>query len=141
MKLAKLVTAYAVLTFVGLFSMPASLETVVAQSSNVDFDIALDHVALGVPDIGQSIAWYEKMFGFKEIRRSGQPNGVQTALIQCGDVRIELFQVPRGCTAAGVAPKPVGGFSHTWRQALCLPGEGRSRCPRTIAGQGRESSL
>ncbi len=100
MKLAKLVTPFAVLTFVGLFSMPASLETVVAQSSNVDFDITLDHVALSVPDIGQSIAWYQKMFGFKEVRRGGQPNGMQTALIQRGDVRIELFQVP------GAAPLP-----------------------------------
>jgi methylmalonyl-CoA/ethylmalonyl-CoA epimerase len=100
MKLAKLVTAIAVLTFVRLFSMPASLETVVAQSSNVDFDITLDHVALSVPDIGQSIAWYQEMFGFKEVRRGRQPNGMQTALIQRGDVRIELFQVP------GAAPLP-----------------------------------
>ncbi len=92
MKLAKLV---AVLTFVGLFSTP-----VVAQSSNVDFDITLDHVALSVPDIGQSIAWYQEMFGFKEVRRGGQPNGMQTALIQRGDIRIELFQVP------GAAPLP-----------------------------------
>lgn len=100
MKFAKLVTALAVLTFVGPFSMPTSLETVVAQSSNVDFDIALDHVALSVPDIGQSIAWYQEMFGFKEVRRGGQPNGMQTALIQRGNVRIELFEVP------GAAPLP-----------------------------------
>jgi len=100
MKLAKLVTAVAVLAFVGLFSMPAPLETVVAQSSVSDFDIALDHVALSVPDIGQSIAWYQEMFGFKEVRRGGQPDGMQTALIQRGDIRIELFQVP------GAAPLP-----------------------------------
>lgn len=100
MKLAKLVAAFSVLTFVGLFSMPVPLDTVVAQSSNFDFDIALDHVALSVPDIGQSIAWYQEMFGFKEVRRGGQPNGMQTALIQRGDIRIELFQVP------GAAPLP-----------------------------------
>jgi methylmalonyl-CoA/ethylmalonyl-CoA epimerase len=100
MKLAKLVAAFTVSTFVGLFSMPASLETVVAQSSNVDFDITLDHVALSVSDIGQSIAWYQNMFGFKEVRRGGQPNGMQTALIQRGDIRIELFELP------GAAPLP-----------------------------------
>jgi methylmalonyl-CoA/ethylmalonyl-CoA epimerase len=84
-----------------LFSRPAALETVVvAESSDVDFDIALDHVALSVPDIGESIAWYQKMFGFKEVRRGGQPNGMQTALVQRGDIRIELFQVP------GAAPLP-----------------------------------
>lgn len=101
MKVAKLVAAFAVLTFVGLFSMPASLETVKAQNSNVDFEIALDHVALSVPDIGQSEAWYQKMFGFKEIRRSTESNGMRTALIQRDDVRIELFQVP------GAAPLPA----------------------------------
>jgi methylmalonyl-CoA/ethylmalonyl-CoA epimerase len=100
MKLAKPVTAFALLTFVGLFPMPASLGTVAAQNSNVDFDIALDHVALSVPDIEQSVAWYQTMFGFKVFRRSGQPNGMQTAYIQRGDVRIELFQVP------GAAPLP-----------------------------------
>ncbi len=100
MKLTQLVTAFAVVTFGGLFLMPASLETVAAQSSNVNFDIALDHVALSVPDIAQSIAWYQKMFGFKEVRHGEEPNGMHTALIQRDDVRIELFQVP------GAAPLP-----------------------------------
>jgi methylmalonyl-CoA/ethylmalonyl-CoA epimerase len=100
MKPAKLLTAFAALAFVGLFSMPTSLETAIAQSSNPGFDIALDHVALSVPDIEQSIAWYQKMFGFKQVRRSSEPNGMQTALIERGDVRVELFQVP------GSAPLP-----------------------------------
>jgi len=100
MKLPRLVNAFAVLTFIGVFSAPASLETAGAQSSDADFEIALDHVALSVPDIGQSIAWYQAMFGFKEVRRGGQTDGMQTALIQRGDIRIELFQVP------GAAPLP-----------------------------------
>jgi methylmalonyl-CoA/ethylmalonyl-CoA epimerase len=105
MKLAKLITALPVLTFVGLFSTLASPETAVAQTSvaptsNVDFDIALDHVALSVPDIAQSVAWYQEMFGFKEVRHTGQPNAMQTALLQRGDIRIELFQLP------GAAPLP-----------------------------------
>lgn len=100
MKLAKFVGAFGVLAFVGLFAMAASLETAAAQNSNVDFEIALDHVALSVPDIGQSEAWYQKMFGFQEVRRSTESNGMKTALIQRGDVRIELFQVP------GAAPLP-----------------------------------
>src|SRR5262249_42428467 len=89
-----------VVTFVALFSCPEAVDTAVAQSSNVDFDITLDHVALSVPDIGESIAWYQRMLGFKEVRRGGQPSGMQTALIQRGDIRIELFQVP------GAAPLP-----------------------------------
>ena len=84
----------------GLFLAPRPLQTAVAQNSNVGFDIALDHVALSVPDIAQSEAWYQEMFGFKEVRRGGQPNGMQTALIQRGDIKIELFQLP------GAAPLP-----------------------------------
>src|SRR5215831_3936806 len=98
MKPAKLITALAVVTFVGLFSGPAI--PVVAQTSDVDFDITMDHVALSVPDIGESIAWYQKMFGFKEVSRGEQPSGMRTALIQRGNIDIELFQVP------GAAPLP-----------------------------------
>jgi catechol 2,3-dioxygenase-like lactoylglutathione lyase family enzyme len=100
MKPAMLVNAFVVLTFLALFSFPASVETAAAQSSDAGFDIALDHVALSVPDIAQSAAWYQKMFGFQEVRRGGQPAGMQTALIQRGDIRIELFQV------SGAAPLP-----------------------------------
>ncbi len=66
----------------------------------VGFDLAWDHVALSVPNIAESIAWYERMLGFQEVRRGGQPGGQQTALIRRGAVNIELFQVP------GAAPLP-----------------------------------
>lgn len=100
MKLVKLFTAFAVPTFVAIFLTPTPIQTIAAQSSKVDFNIALDHVALSVPDIEQSAAWYQKMFGFKQVRRGAEPNGMQTAVIQRGDVRIELFQVP------GAVPLP-----------------------------------
>src|SRR4030095_10306669 len=60
----------------------------------VGFDVAWDHVALSVPNIAESIAWYEKMLGFKEVRRGGQPTGQQTAAIRRGNITIELFQLP-----------------------------------------------
>ena len=60
----------------------------------VGFEVAWDHVALSVPNIAESIAWYEKMLGFKEVRRGGQPTGQQTAAIRRGNITIELFQLP-----------------------------------------------
>jgi metallo-beta-lactamase class B len=60
----------------------------------VGFDLAWDHVALSVPDIPESIAWYEKMLGFKELRRGGPATGQQTAAIRRGNITIELFQLP-----------------------------------------------
>jgi methylmalonyl-CoA/ethylmalonyl-CoA epimerase len=100
MKLAKLVIAFAVLTLVALFPAPAPFDTIAAQTSNADFDIALDHVALSVPDVAQSVAWYQEMFGFKQVMRRVQSDGMQEVLIQRGDIKIELFQVP------GAAPLP-----------------------------------
>jgi metallo-beta-lactamase class B len=68
----------------------------------VGFDIAWNHVALSVPNIAESIAWYEKMLGFKGVVR-GQPNPnarQQVADLRRGNVTIELFQL------ADAAPLP-----------------------------------
>src|SRR6516165_1053714 len=64
-------------------------------SDPVGFDIAWNHVALSVPNIAESIAWYEKMLGFKGTVR-GQPNPnarQQVADLRRGNITIELFQV------------------------------------------------
>ena len=67
----------------------------------VGFDIAWNHVALSVPNIAESIAWYEKMLGFKGVVRPGQPNARQrVADLRRGNITIELFQL------ADAAPLP-----------------------------------
>ena len=61
----------------------------------VGFEVAWDHVALSVPNIAESIAWYEKMLGFKGTVRSGQPGArQQVADLRRGNITIELFQLP-----------------------------------------------
>ena len=61
----------------------------------VGFDIAWDHVALSVPNIAETIAWYEKMLGFKGTVRGGQPGArQQVADLRRGNITIELFQLP-----------------------------------------------
>ena len=64
-------------------------------------------MALSVPNIAESIAWYEKMLGFKgTVRGAGQPGGgqpgarQQVADLRRGNITLELFQVP------GAAPLP-----------------------------------
>ena len=75
-----------------------------ARVSNAPgFDIAWNHVALSVPNIAESIAWYEKMLGFKGVVRGGQPSPnarQQVADLRRGDITIELFQL------ADAAPLP-----------------------------------
>src|SRR5262245_15482133 len=67
----------------------------------VGFELAWNHVALSVPNIAESIAWYEKMLGFKGTLRPNQPGArQQIADLRRGNITIELFQV------ADAAPLP-----------------------------------
>ena len=78
-------------------------QTAEAQAAGgVGFDIAWNHVALSVPNIAESIAWYEKMLGFKgTVRGTPGPNARQiVADLRRGNVTIELFQM------ADAAPLP-----------------------------------
>jgi len=70
---------------------------------SVGFDLAWDHVALSVPNLEESIAWYEQMLGFTRVGRAApqNPNGrQQVASIRRGNITIELFQL------ADAAPLP-----------------------------------
>src|SRR5258708_6443645 len=77
----------------------------------VGFDIAWNHVALSVPNIAESIAWYEKMLGFKGVVRGGQPNPNARQVVADLQARERHHRaVPaggRGATAR-VEEEPVG---------------------------------
>src|SRR4051794_18365673 len=65
------------------FEKELAAQTAAAHAGDVvGFELAWDHVALSVPNIAESIAWYEKMLGFKELRRGGPATGQQTAAIR-----------------------------------------------------------
>jgi metallo-beta-lactamase class B len=77
------------------FEKELASQTAAAGTGNaVGFDIEWNHVALSVPNIAESIAWYEKMLGFKGTVRPG-PAGArqQVADLRRGNITIELFQV------------------------------------------------
>jgi methylmalonyl-CoA/ethylmalonyl-CoA epimerase len=84
-----------------LVSSIVLLPVAARAQANIGFDIAWNHVALSVPNIAESIAWYEKMLGFKGAVRPGQPGArQQVADLRRGNITIELFQV------ADAAPLP-----------------------------------
>lgn len=67
----------------------------------VGFDLAWNHVALSVPNIAETMAWYEQMLGFKGTLRPSQPGArQQVADLRRGNITIELFQL------ADAAPLP-----------------------------------
>jgi len=93
------------------FEQELARQTAQAHAGDtVGFDLAWDHVALSVPSIPESIAWYEKMLGFKEVRRGGQPTGQQTAAIRRGDITIELFQLPNAAPLPESRRNPSDDF-------------------------------
>jgi metallo-beta-lactamase class B len=77
------------------FEKELTKQTAEARTGDaVGFDIAWNHVALSVPNIAESIAWYEKMLGFKGTVRPGQPGArQQVADLRRGNITIELFQL------------------------------------------------
>jgi catechol 2,3-dioxygenase-like lactoylglutathione lyase family enzyme len=77
----------------------------------VGFDIAWNHVALSVPNIAESIAWYEKMLGFKGTVRGGQPGSrQQVADLRRGNITIELFQLPDAAPLPESRKNPTEDF-------------------------------
>jgi metallo-beta-lactamase class B len=58
------------------FEKELARQTAEARTDAVGFNIEWNHVALSVPNIAESIAWYEKMLGFKGTVRPGQPGRV-----------------------------------------------------------------
>src|SRR4029453_19574487 len=79
-----------------LVSSIVLLPVAARAQANIGFDIAWNHVALSVPNIAESIAWYEKMLGFKGTVRPGQPGARdQVADLRRGNVTMELFHLAR----------------------------------------------
>jgi lactoylglutathione lyase len=50
----------------------------------------IDHVAIHVTDIDQSVAFYEKHFGFTDYFRQTSSGGLQIAYLKLGDTVLEL---------------------------------------------------
>ena len=52
----------------------------------------LEHVAISVSDIDQTVAWYEVNFGFMQVARSDKPKlATKVALMRLGDRLLEIF--------------------------------------------------
>jgi metallo-beta-lactamase class B len=108
----------------------------------VGFDIEWNHVAISVPNIAETMAWYEKMLGFKGTVRPGQPGGPSAGRGSAPWQRHDRA-VPAGGRrpAAGVEKEPLRGLPHARREALRLRGEEPAGRARGIEGQRREDGL
>jgi metallo-beta-lactamase class B len=113
------------------FEKELAKQTADSHAGNaVGFDIAWNHVALSVPNIAESIAWYEKMLGFKGVVRGGQPNPnarQQVADLKRGNITIELFQLADAAPLSESRKNPsedfrTHGVKHFGFEVKNLPG-------------------
>ena len=72
--------------------------------------IRIDHVALHVSDIGRSIGFYERHFGFKKYFQHRATGGHQIAYLKLGDTVMELTHRSDGPMAAAPPPVESGGL-------------------------------
>ena len=93
----------------------------------VGFDIAWDHVALSVPNIAESIAWYEKMLGFKGVGAAvSQPRqqiarfGAATSPSNCFSCRTPHRCRSRGRIRQKTSARTASSTSAS-KSRTCLP--------------------
>ena len=76
-----------------------------------EMPIRLHHGAVSVPNLDESIAWYQKMLGFEveqRVRIPGQP--VEFAMLKRGDLRVELFAAENSKPMEGNRREPNTAF-------------------------------
>ena len=71
-----------------------------SQVGSPSFDIAPHHAAISVPNLEESVAWYQRMLGFEVVRRVAPNPNITIALLRRNGCYLELFQV------AGAQPLP-----------------------------------
>jgi catechol 2,3-dioxygenase-like lactoylglutathione lyase family enzyme len=53
----------------------------------------IDHVNLSVGDLAETVAFYQRIFGFEVVERGVQPAG-PWCILRCGDAMLCLYQTP-----------------------------------------------
>jgi methylmalonyl-CoA/ethylmalonyl-CoA epimerase len=90
--------ALAALAFIGVqVEAPARAAGEEIDTDGPSFAMRANHVGISVPDLDESIAWYQRMLGFELVRKmtSEDPKMV-FALLHRDDINVELFQLEEG---------------------------------------------
>lgn len=77
----------------------------------------LGHCGLTVKDLDRAVDFYSKLLGFPVLSRKRKPeSNVSTALLQVGQLTLEIFSPLEGETSS---PKPLGvGMEGVWGRIL-----------------------
>jgi methylmalonyl-CoA epimerase len=73
----------------------------------------MDHIGVVVKDLDSAIKNYTDMFGFKVVEKMEGPGGeFKNAMLQQGDVRVELFQPLKEGSFSRFLEEKGGGIHH-----------------------------
>lgn len=73
----------------------------------------MDHIGVVVKDLDSAIKNYTEMFGFKVVEKMDGPGGeFKNAMLQQGDVRVELFQPLKEGSFSRFLEEKGGGIHH-----------------------------
>jgi methylmalonyl-CoA/ethylmalonyl-CoA epimerase len=73
----------------------------------------MDHIGIVVKDLDKAIKSYTDMFGFKVVEKMGGPGGEFTnAMMELGDIRVELFQPLKPGSFSRFLEEKGGGLHH-----------------------------
>jgi lactoylglutathione lyase len=97
----------------------------------------IDHVAFHVADLGRSIQFYEKHFGFKQYFQHEATGGMQIAYLKLGDTVLELTHktssAPSGfhfCLEAENLSQAVAELKKNGVEMVRMPHDTPAREPR-----------
>jgi catechol 2,3-dioxygenase-like lactoylglutathione lyase family enzyme len=109
------------LLFVAGILVGAAIQAAGAQAPPNQPAVRLNHVAISVPDVTESLKWYGEKLGFREVVRNTNPQGqLMSAYIQVSrDTFIELQQSnpqrPVGLNHFGLEVTDIKGTVATFR--------------------------
>ena len=98
-----------------------------SQASEASFAIKPHHTGISVPNLEESVAWYQRMLGFEVVHRVAAGANTSIALLRRGDCYIEVFQIAGAEPLPASRRGPSGGFAGSRDQALRVRS---GRCPR-----------
>ena len=78
-----------------MFEKEVGTENVGTLTALSEHSLGLDHIAIAVPDLEKSIAWYSDVLGFEVTERrktEGQKTAMVSAVLKAGPITVVLLQ-------------------------------------------------
>ena len=81
----------------------------------------MNHVAISVPSIEETVTWYSEIFGFTVVKYSEIPTtGIKVCHMQCNGFQLEIFQHPQAAPLPENRLYPHTDFAVHGQKHFCM---------------------